>query len=90
MLLSSQAYERHQADSLGNVAPADTDVGSASTLPDPKTLVSFNPIVALEWSVDDAIYFQTAFVKRMVTEADSVISFARWHRIYLSPQDYGK
>ena len=86
MLLSSQAYERQQADTLGNVAPDNTEPGSASTLPDPRSLVSFNPIVALEWATNDAIYFQTAFVKRMVQEADSVISFARWHRILLSPQ----
>ncbi|HTK37617.1 MAG TPA: hypothetical protein VL325_03920 [Pyrinomonadaceae bacterium] len=56
------------------------------TLPDPSTLVSFNPIVDLVWNADDLIYFQTAFVKKMKNDADSVTSFARWHRLVLSVQ----
>ncbi|MGD9561933.1 MAG: hypothetical protein AB7F88_06910 [Pyrinomonadaceae bacterium] len=55
-------------------------------LPDPNTLVSFNPIVMLKWPTEDQLYFQTAFVKRMKNDADSVMSFARWHRLILTPQ----
>ncbi|HTH38913.1 MAG TPA: hypothetical protein VL572_13140 [Pyrinomonadaceae bacterium] len=57
-----------------------------TALPDPNTLVSFNPIIALAWPTDDQLYFQTAFVKRMKNEADSVMSFPRWHRLILTPQ----
>jgi len=55
-------------------------------LPDEKTLVSYNPIVALNWTADDLLYFQTAYIKRMKNEADSVTSFQRWHRLVLTPQ----
>lgn len=57
-----------------------------SALPDPNTLVSFNPIVSLNWLTEDQLYFQTAFVKRMKNDADSVMSFPRWHRLILTPQ----
>lgn len=57
-----------------------------NTIPDESTLVSFNPIIVLNWLTDDQLYFQTAFVKRMKIEADSAMSFARWHRLILTPQ----
>lgn len=57
-----------------------------SALPDPNTLVSFNPIISLNWLSEDQLYFQTAFVKRMKNDADSVMSFPRWHRLILTPQ----
>lgn len=57
-----------------------------TALPDPNTLVSFNPIVALNWPTEEQLYFQTAYVKRMRNEADSVMSFPRWHRLFLTPQ----
>ena len=60
--------------------------GCGSTLPDEKMLVSYNPIVALSWPSDDQLYFQTAYIKRMKNEADSVTSFPRWHRLILTPQ----
>jgi hypothetical protein len=40
----------------------------------------------LVWPAEGELYFQTAFVKRMKNDADSVISFPRWHRIILTPQ----
>jgi hypothetical protein len=102
LLLSSQAFDREQAAVLGsnsNVNPnanatansnANTNPNAAalppSALPDPNTLVSFNPIVMLVWPAEGELYFQTAFVKRMKNDADSVISFPRWHRIILTPQ----
>jgi hypothetical protein len=101
LLLSSQAYDRQQAATLGvenanvnaNAANAKGNGNNAnvtvlppSALPDPNTLVSFNPIVTLNWVTDDQLYFETAFVKRMKNDADSVTSFARWHRLILTPQ----
>lgn len=91
LLISSQAYDRDQQAKLNAVnAPAgETNTASAnapSTLPDENSLVSYNPIVALSWQADDLLYFQTAFVKRMRNEADSVTSFPRWHRLVFSVQ----
>ncbi len=96
LLLSSQAYDRGQQDVLQgtNTNPENTNSANqaanasqpAGTLPDESTLVSFNPIVKLDWTADDILYFQTAFVKKMKNDADSVTSFARWHRLILTPQ----
>ncbi len=93
LLLSSQAYDRSQQRELGAVdanVNGNENTNSAPSgpgmLPDPSTLASFNPIVALEWPADDILYFQTAFVKRMLNQADSATSFARWHRLILSVQ----
>jgi len=77
------------ASASGNSnAPAATPTPSQglSVLPDEKTLVSYNPIVALQWPQDDVIYLETAYVKRMKNAADNVTSFARWHRVILSAQ----
>lgn len=65
----------------------DTNVQQpTSALPDPASLVSFNPIVALEWTQDSMIYLQTAFVKNYLDSGENISSFARWHRLILSPQ----
>ena len=96
LLISSQAYDRDQASKLdaanspvdANAAPANTNSNAVgpTTLPDERTLVSYNPIVALNWQADELLYFQTAYIKRMKNDADSVTSFPRWHRLVLSPQ----
>lgn len=89
LLLSAQAFDRTQQQTLNaGDANANTQSGqpNTSTLPDEKSLVSFNPIVTLSWPNDQILYFQTAFVKRMKVEADSVTSFQRWHRLAFSPQ----
>ena len=93
LLISSQAYDREQQQKLeaantgvdANQATVNTNQ-TASTLPDEKSLVSYNPIVSLAWTGDDLLYLQTAFIKRMKKEADSVMSFPRWHRLVLTPQ----
>jgi hypothetical protein len=66
--------------------PIPTPAQDLSILPDEKTLVSYNPIVALQWPQDDMIYLETAYVKRMKSAGDNVTSFARWHRVILSAQ----
>lgn len=102
LLLSAQAYDREQQAKLGSEANANSNANSnanvnnannasasnssATTLPDPNTLVSFNPIVSLNWPTEEQLYFQTAYVKRMQNDADSVVSFSRWHRLILTPQ----
>ena len=89
LLISAQAYDQAQASQLNadaNQAPANTNTAAPSTLPDPSKLVSFNPIVMLNWPSPDILYFQTAYIRRMKNEADSATSFVRWHRLVLTPQ----
>jgi hypothetical protein len=96
LLISSQAFDREQQrkleaanvpqDANGQANSLSNTVVPTTTLPDENTLVSYNPIIALNWPSDDQLYFQTAFVKRMKNEADSVTSFPRWHRLILTPQ----
>ncbi len=96
LLLSSKAFDDEQQSKL-NAANSSPDVntqansignGNAAptTLPDEKMLVSFNPLVSLNWPSEEQLYFQTAYIKRMKNEADSVTSFPRWHRLILTPQ----
>ncbi|CAN5175213.1 hypothetical protein BH20ACI1_BH20ACI1_25370 [soil metagenome] len=56
------------------------------TLPDESTLVSFNPIINLEWTQDSMLYLQTGYIKQMKNETDSARSYLRWHRLIFSPQ----
>lgn len=93
LLISSQAYDREQQriSQAANVDPSAPPVEQPtpeqlSTLPDEKLLVSYNPIVEIAWTADDLLYFQTAYLKRMKNEADSVRSFSRWHRLVFSAQ----
>ena len=86
---NNAANTNEVANAPANTAPANSPVPAnqpQGTLPDPSTLVSFNPIVELVWNTDDLLYFRTAFVKKMKNDADSVTSFARWHRLVLSVQ----
>ena len=59
---------------------------TTTTLPDPAKLVSFSPIVDLEWTSPDILYLQTGYVKEYKNAADSRRSYLRWHRLVFSPQ----
>lgn len=86
LLLSAQAYDlEEQRKAQADNTVANTNQG-ATVLPDEKTLVSFNPIIELEWTSPDLLYFQTGYLKLLKREADSVRSYLRWHRLILSPQ----
>ena len=96
LLISSQAYDKQleQQAAAQNTAANDqparpspaNNTPATSTLPDPSKLVSFNPIVLLQWSSDDILYFQTAYVKQFENPADNTSSYLRWHRLVFSPQ----
>lgn len=89
LLISSQAFDqelqRKEAASGGAVANT-ANVQAPTTLPDENSLVSFNPIINLEWTAEEMLYFQTGYIKQMKNEADSARSYLRWHRLVLSPQ----
>jgi hypothetical protein len=92
LLISSQAYDLDQqrklrSESDENVnAASPTPVDQLSTLPDEKLLVSYNPIVEISWPSADLLYLKTAYIRRMQNPAESAMSFARWHRLVLTPQ----
>ena len=96
LLLSSKVFDDEQQSKLNaaNSTPdGNTQANTAAnnnvaptTLPDENTLVSFNPIVSLNWPSEEQLYFQTAYVKRLKKDADSVTSFPRWHRLILTRQ----
>ncbi|MDQ3320839.1 MAG: DPP IV N-terminal domain-containing protein [Acidobacteriota bacterium] len=83
-----------QANANGNTngnTNANTSVNVSvnqpiGTLPDAATLVSFNPVINLEWTEDKMLYLQTGYVKLIQNEADSARSYLRWHRLIFSPQ----
>jgi hypothetical protein len=89
LLISSKGYDELKKieASGGNVnAIANTQVEETKTLPDENMLVSFNPIVELKWTEDKLLYLQTAYVREFEKSTDNVRSYARWHRLLLSPQ----
>ncbi len=91
LLISSQAFDRElQRKEAANTNPdanaAANQQQPPNTLPDENSLVSFNPVINLEWTAEDLLYFQTGYVKQMKNEADSARSYLRWHRLVLSPQ----
>jgi hypothetical protein len=80
LLTSSQAFDEKQK---GQSAPISN--APVTTLPSAQPPASFNPIVALRWSQDDALYLQTGYVKDFGS-GELVRSFMRWHKLNLSPQ----
>lgn len=93
LLISSQAYDRKVNNEQNPQSNANTETNAnavnpaqpSMTLPDEKTLVSFQPIIALDWSLDKELYFQTGYVKQY-RSGDGARSSLRWHRLILSPQ----
>lgn len=94
LLIASAKYEKslqanegvadtNTADSANQTNPPEQDGGA--TLPDEASLVSFNPIIALEWTQPDLLYVQTGYVIELRV-GDGARSYLRWHRLVLSPQ----
>ncbi len=90
LLISSKFFDENlqkqeQSASNSNIAPANAPTETA-TLPDENSLVSFNPIISLEWTEPGTLYLQTGYIKQMKNETDSARSYLRWHRLIFSPQ----
>ena len=84
---SANAETPEKATSENTSANANINVAiQPGTLPDERNLVSFNPIIDLKWTQEDTLYLQTAYVKQFLDSANNVRSYARWHRLILSPQ----
>lgn len=90
LLISSKAFDENlikQEQNSNNVANLPTNLATeTATLPDESSLVSFNPIISLEWTEPAMLYLQTGYIKQMKNEGDSARSYLRWHRLIFSPQ----
>ena len=85
LLTASVAYE--QAIAAKKASPSPSGAASPSPSPAPATSstpASFNPIVRLEWTSPERLYFQTAYVRIMPAEV--IKTFPRWHLLNLSAQ----
>lgn len=75
------ASRRHEEQSATN---QNQSAGSAGTGSESAIPASFNPIVRLEWSAPETLYFQTAFIRLIPN--DPITTFQRWHLLTLSAQ----
>lgn len=90
LLISSQKYDedlrrKERGETVDANANTNTNA-NVGTLPDENSLVSFNPIIRLEWTEPGMLYAQTGFVKELKDATQSARSFLRWHRLIFSPQ----
>ncbi len=89
LLISSKAFDDNLQRQLQGAENANVPITTSqetATLPDESLLVSFNPIISLEWTQDSLLYMQTGYIKQMKNETDSARSYLRWHRLIFSPQ----
>ena len=88
LISASVVYEEKTAISKAEAAKNSNakapSPSPTSTSTQPSIPASFNPIVRLEWLSPERIYFQTAFVRLMPSEA--INTFQRWHLLNLSAQ----
>lgn len=86
LLTASVAYEQAMAAQKASPSPS----GSSEPAPSPAPVTSssapasYNPIVRLEWTSPESLYFQTAYVRIMPAEV--IKTFPRWHLLNLSAQ----
>ncbi len=91
LITASVSYEQKLASQKAE-PPKNSNNKSTTASPTPTpheppqstTPASFNPIVRIEWSSPDRLYFQTAHVRLMPSEA--INTFQRWHLLSLSAQ----
>ncbi|HVQ37875.1 MAG TPA: hypothetical protein VMS31_10105 [Pyrinomonadaceae bacterium] len=83
MLAASRAHEEKLSG--GNKqGEGDNSQGVGNETAASPVPASFNPIVRLEWTKPEALYFQTAYVRLIPNEP--INTFQRWHLLFLSPQ----
>jgi hypothetical protein len=78
LVAASFAYEEKTA--------GDKRKGDKAEYHGPSVVIpsSFNPIIRLEWTSPEKLFFETAFVRLIPNEPIS--TFQRWHLLMLSPQ----
>jgi hypothetical protein len=87
LITASVVYEEKTASKKAEAPKNSNSRANPSPTPvssQPSTPASFNPIVRLEWPSPERLYFQTAYVRIMRSEA--INTFQRWHLLSLSAQ----
>ncbi len=77
LISASRVYEVKTVGGKDENKPAESS--AASAIPS-----SFNPIIRLEWTSPEKLFFETAFVRLIPNEP--ITTFQRWHLVILSPQ----
>ncbi|MDQ2936173.1 MAG: hypothetical protein M3R67_01545 [Acidobacteriota bacterium] len=81
LIAASRAYE---AKTSGKKKDDNNESKSGNDTAQSAIPASFNPIVRLEWTSPEKLFFQTAYVRLIPNEPIS--TFQRWHLLLLSPQ----
>ena len=77
LITASRVYEERNSGGKKN------DNSGASL--DPSAIpASYNPIIRLEWTIPEKLFFETAYVKLL--RDGPITTFQRWHLLQLSPQ----
>jgi hypothetical protein len=82
LIAASRVYEAKTAggkEQNSNDENKPAESSAASAIPS-----SFNPIIRLEWTSPEKLFFETAFVRLIPNEPIS--TFQRWHQLMLTPQ----
>jgi len=83
LIAASRAYEERNSGGKKKSDDKENKAGENSA-PDAAIPTSFNPIIRLEWTSPDKLFFETAYVRLMPN--DTITTFQRWHLLILSPQ----
>ena len=85
LLISSQTIDKGVQETAVDTKATGTKPNQVTTLPDEKTLASYQPIIAVSWTSPEMIYFKTGLV-RDLANGERVRRSERWHRLILTPQ----
>ena len=80
MLAASWAYQKKNSGTQQSNDGQQASTASAEGDIPP----SFNPIIRLEWTAPEKLYYQTAYVRMFPN--DPMDTLQRWHLVQLSPQ----
>jgi len=83
LIAASRVYEERNPGGKKKSDNKESKAGENSA-PDAAIPTSFNPIIRLEWTSPEKLFFETAYVRLMPNE--TITTFQRWHLLMLSPQ----
>lgn len=83
LIAASRVYEEKNAGGKKKSEDSEnkTEESSAAASAIPSSL---NPIIRMEWTAPEKLFFETAFVRLQPNEP--ITTFQRWHLLILSPQ----
>jgi hypothetical protein len=83
LIAASRVYEEKNSGGKKKSGTNENKAGESGTL-DSSIPASFNPIIRLEWTSPEKLFFQMAYIRLLPNEPIS--TFQRWHLLLLSPQ----